>query len=76
MAFTTGFWTAGLEGTAAIMNQTVLGYGPKADFPAAAATNKGMMALATDELNNIYYSDGSSWISLNEGYRALTLASL
>lgn len=63
MAFTTGFWTAGLEGTVTRMNQCVLGYGPKTDFPAAAATNKGMLALATDE-GRVYYSDGSSWVVL------------
>ena len=60
MAFTTGFWEAGLEGTVARMNQCLLGYGPKADFPAAAAGNRGMQAYATDE-DILYYSDGAAW---------------
>ena len=63
MAFTTGFWVANLEGNVARMNACLLGWGPKADFP-AAASYKGMLALATDEGGLIYYSDGTNWVSL------------
>ena len=64
MAFTTGFWVANLEGSVARMNACLLGWGPKADFP-AAASYKGMLALATDEGNVMYYSDGAAWVSLS-----------
>ena len=65
MAFTTGFWVdapAGsrTKGTAANMNRCLMGWGPVADFPAAAAANKGQIAYATDE-HIFYYSDGSAW---------------
>ena len=63
MAFNTGFWTGGVtptQGTAANMNMCLLGWGLYSDFPAAAAGNKGMMALATDR-GMVYYSDGSAW---------------
>ena len=61
--FTTGFWAANLEGTVARMNACLLGWGPKADFP-AAASYKGTLALATDEGGLVYYSDGTNWVSL------------
>lgn len=60
MAFETGFWAGGTEGSYQNMNLCLLGYGPYADFPAAAAGNKGALALATDR-NIVYYSNGSSW---------------
>jgi len=63
MAFETGFWITGLQGTPAVMNRCLLGWGLKAEFPAAVATNKGMQAYATDE-HILYYSDGSSWVKL------------
>ena len=75
MAFTTGFWEAGLEGTVARMNQCLLGYGPKADFPAAAAGNRGMQAYATDE-NIVYYSDGAAWVEVARGETVTRLAQL
>jgi len=61
MAFTCGFWTAGLEGTAARMNYCLLGWGLKSEFPTASSANKGMSAYATDEKAE-YYSNGSAWV--------------
>jgi len=63
MAFTEGFYAAEVELTVANLNACLLGWGPKADFPAAAAGNKGRMAWATDEAL-FYYSDGSAWVAL------------
>ncbi len=62
MALSYGFWddAANQQLNDANLNKCLLGYGPYGDFPAAAAGNKGMMALATDR-NIIYYSDGSAW---------------
>jgi len=63
MAFTTGFWSSDpspTQGTAENMNMCLMGYGPKSDFPAAAESNKGFHAFATDE-GIMYYSNGSSW---------------
>jgi len=60
MAFTYGFWSAGLEGTLTRMNACLLGWGLKSEFPAASADNKGMQAWATDEAK-LYYSTGSAW---------------
>ena len=73
MAFTEGFWLAtgaGSAGSVANMNACLLGWGPKADFP-AAATYKGRIAMATDEDNQLYYSDGATWVKLTRGKRAL-----
>lgn len=63
MAFTEGFWVADMAGTVANMNACLLGWGPKVDFPAAVAGNKGRMAWASDE-NKLYYSTGAAWILL------------
>lgn len=62
MAFTEGFWAADTVGNVANMNACLLGWGPKADFPAAAAGNKGRVAWATDE-ELLYYSNGSAWVA-------------
>lgn len=64
MAFTTGFWSADptpTEGTAANMNMCLMGYGLKSEFPAAAATNRGFHAWATDE-GKLYHSNGTIWV--------------
>lgn len=66
MAFTQGFWAADTPGTVANLNACLLGWGPLADFPAAAAGNKGMIAYATD-LYRWYSSDGASWVERSGG---------
>ncbi len=66
MAFTYGFWAADTPGSVDNMNACLLGWGPKGDFPAAAATNKGMLAYATDEYQ-LYYSSGAVWVALTNG---------
>ena len=63
MAFIQGFWALDADGSVANMNLCLLGWGPKADLPAAAAGNKGASAWATDE-KILYYSDGSAWAAL------------
>ncbi len=61
MAFTEGFFAAETALTVENMNACLLGWGPLADFPAAAAGNKGRMAWATD-VKLMYYSSGSAWV--------------
>ena len=77
MAFTYGFWTAGLEGTVARMNYCLLGYGLKSEFPTASSANKGMIAYATDE-KALYYSNGSAWtrVEVVAGNLAETIAGI
>lgn len=63
-----GLWQAGTDGTHQNLNAGLFGWGAYADFPAAASSNKGMMAYATDK--GLYYSDGSAWqpVQVGNGY--------
>ncbi len=63
MAFTWGHWVADKALSVDNMNSCLLGWGPVADFP-AAASYKGMIAMATDENNALYYSTGAAWTAL------------
>lgn len=68
MAFDwSSFWQDGVS----LFEQTnmeycMLGVGPKADFPAAAAGLKKAMAWASDE-QKLYYCTGAAWVAVAPG---------
>ena len=68
MAFDwSSFWADGVS----LFEQTnmeyaMLGVGPKADFPAAAAAFKKALAWASDE-QKLYYCTGAAWVAIAPG---------
>jgi hypothetical protein len=67
MAFSwTGFWAAGLEGTADRMNYCLLGVGLKSEFPVASTDFQGSLAWASDE-EKLYYCTGTAWTAVAPG---------